>query len=273
MFFSVSATDNSLDNGIDITFKSFNSSTLLSLADHFRELELNDVTIRKSYLPILSRQMFGVFKNVRNLKLEYTTTQEIEGAAFHDLHQLTNLHITNNELTSFKPSVLNSSHLVYLNISNNLISSLSDFNISTLRSLTVLDISNNSLEFLPKDILDTLNTSTHFFLIIDNNPWNCSHPSWKDNLSSEYIVAFCSNTSREQKSFDEIEEQHLVEQTNSTRETPQSCSDNILKDHCPFWIFGALWTGVILGNIRKLKQLVFCPKNIILEEKSTQCGE
>lgn len=234
-------------------------------------MELNGLTIRDSDFPRITREMFESFKNVHTLILDDTKTEAIEEDTFQDLQKLTNLHITNNYITSFKSNILNSSNLVWLDISNNSLTSLSDLNISGIPSVTVLNISHNSLEYLPEDIMFKLNSSNRFFVIVDNNPWNCSHPLWKDKLSTEFVRVFCLNTSVD-SSYAEAEEQNIIGNVNSTKEMSSSCSASIMNRHCPFWIFGALWTGVILGNIRKLKQLVFCPTNITSDDKTTQCG-
>lgn len=216
--------------------------------------------------------MFQNFPLLDTLILDNTNTDEINQNAFSNLQKLKKIHIVNNNLTSFTSNVLNSSVLFWLDLSKNSLVNLTEFNVLSMPSLTILNISDNSLQYLPKSILDKVTSTNSFFLIADNNPWNCSHPKWKQYLTEQLTVALCSNISQVPDSYAESreEESKIIPNVTDSNYTP--CSVGVFKTNCPFWMFGALWVGIILGNIKKLKQLVFCPSSLTLEDKATQCG-
>lgn len=167
--------------------------------------------------------------------------------------------------------MINSNTFIWLDLSNNSLTDMTGFNLDAIPSLTTLNVSDNALEYLPRDFVDKLEETNDFYVIIDNNPWNCSHPEWKDYLSTQLTQAFCSNISSLSDSYksSEVSKQN----TNITTDLSSNCAVLMLKNRCAFWIFGALWVGIILGNISKLKQLLFCPKSQTLKDKATQCGK
>lgn len=205
--------------------------------------------------------------------LDNTQTTEIEKEAFYDLENLKNLYIVNNNLSSLVPDVISPNNsLLWLDLSNNSLTSLTNFNVQAFPSLTVLNVSYNALEYLPIDILDKLRSSNQFYLIIDDNPWNCSRSEWNANLSAELTQAFCTNLSLVEGQY-ATSAQKEVQGSNSTTQFTSNCSSGVFETQCAFWIFGAIWAGIILGNISKLKTMLFCPNNVIMEDKAIQCGK
>lgn len=171
--------------------------------------------------------------------------------------------------------MFNSTSLAWLDISNNSLKSLTDFNVKAIPTLLVLNISYNSLEYLPIDIVDKLRFENKFYVIVDNNPWNCSHPEWKQYLTDELTMAFCSDLATIKIDSYEASDEVDVQQkkfVNSSTSGITRCIEGKFKEYCPFWIFGAVWVGVILGNVRTLKRLICCPTTITKDDKTTQCG-
>lgn len=152
---------------------------------------------------------------------------------------------------------------------------MTDFNIKAIPTLLVLNISNNLLEYLPIDIVDKLRFENKFYIVVDNNTWNCSHPEWKEYLTAELTMAFCSDlTTMKIDSYEapdvvDVENKHFV---NSSTSCVMHCNEGKFKEYCPFWIIGAVWVGVILGNVRTLKRLICCPTTVTKDDKTTQCG-
>lgn len=230
-------------------------------------IEVTDLIVRDTALPKLTRNIFTNFKNIHTLVLDNTKTEEIEEDAFYDLGNLKNLYIVNNHLSNFSSTLINpNSSLIWLDISNNSITTLTNLNVTAIPSLTVLNISHNSLEYLPKDILDKLELFNQFYIIVDGNPWNCFHEEWKEFLSKNLVEAFCLNDTAKQNNFSQLQ------QVNISSLYTHNCSSNVFKTACGFWIFGSLWLGIILGNISKLKKLLFHPYAMNMEDKAIQCG-
>lgn len=256
---------------IQIIFNSINYTKFANITNILGEIEITDLTLRHSPFPKITRETFQNFQDLHTLILDHTNTDEIKENAFCDLQKLKELHIVNNNLTNFKSNMLNSSFLVSLDLSSNSLVNLTDFNVLSLPSLIVLNVSDNSLEYLPINILEKIESTNNFYLIAGDNPWNCSHLQWKEYLSPQLKLALCSNISVLDEGYAEGEEEEPKLNSNVTEIYPQ-CSVGIFKTHCLSWMFGALWVGIILGNVKKLKQLVFCPRNSTMEDKATQCG-
>lgn len=268
MFFRISGRGEE----IKITLNAVNTTKLPNITNILGNIIVTDLTIEDTPIPVLTTETFQNFKYIHTLVLDNTDTEFVENNTFKDLKNLKNLYIVNNKLDNFRLDILNQSSLNWLDLSNNSIYDLSDFHINAISSLTVFNISSNALEFLPKDILDKLKQVNKFYLIVDNNPLDCSHPKWNGNLSEELSRVFCSNTSFIENEFKSAEDQPVS--INSTKQFLANCStDNMFRTRFAFWIFGSIWLGIILGNISKLKQLLFCPQITTVEDKAIQCGK
>lgn len=188
-----------------------------------------------------------------------------------------NLYIVNNNnLSTFNLNRFNSSTLVWLDISNNSLTNLSDFNVNAIPSLLVFNISYNLLEYLPLDILDKLRFANKFYVIVDNNPWNCSRSEWKQYLTADLTMAFCYDLTTMSDSYEASEEVDLAPKqfvNSSSTSCGTHCTEGKFKEYCSFWIFGAVWLGIILGNVRTLKRLICCPTTVTKDDKTTQCGK
>ncbi len=84
------------------------------------------------------------------------------------LSALTNLHLTNNQLSTLPPEIGQLKSLTYLSLSNNQLSTLPP-GIRQLKSLTNLSLSNNQLSTLPPDIGHLISLTN---LYLENNQLN-----------------------------------------------------------------------------------------------------
>uniref|UniRef100_A0AAR5Q461 LRRCT domain-containing protein n=1 Tax=Dendroctonus ponderosae TaxID=77166 RepID=A0AAR5Q461_DENPD len=192
----------------------------------------------------------------------------LQDDAFSGLPLLQDVDLSDNLLCSFnsRPFPLENS-LKTLNLANNLLEDLSRFDIARFPKLHILNLTNNLLQFLPADILQTLQLPNKFHLLADNNPWNCSHPDWSELLVGKLLLAFCTN-----QTFDYApQREHLQESLDGAApacEPPNcyKCSFNF----CLLWLFCGVWIGIIVGNLPKLRTLL-CVKPTAYADGTTQC--
>ncbi|KAJ8938994.1 hypothetical protein NQ318_015559 [Aromia moschata] len=248
-----------------------NISVTLSNADSNAVEELE---VTNSSIIILEEGTFTNFKSLRTLYLRNTTTRYLAEGVFANLLSLTTIGITDNYLETLSSDAFGPNNSVqFLDVSHNLLSDLSDFDVGWFPSLVVLNVSHNRLEHLPAGVLDRLAEVNDFYAIVDNNPWNCSHPAWAERLTETSVAAFCGDhvydSSEAQSKMRALEESPL----NGTEadEEAAGCFWRCAFLTCVWWIIGAVWVGVILGNVCKLKRLLFTqPRTYV--DKNTQCG-
>ncbi|XP_018567353.1 leucine-rich repeat, immunoglobulin-like domain and transmembrane domain-containing protein 2 isoform X2 [Anoplophora glabripennis] len=239
--------------------------------------ELQELKIENSFISVVKGGMFLNFPNIQVLRLRNTSTQTVEEGAFEDLYNLTKIYLTDNYLQDFNSNTFASNNSIrILDLSHNLLNNLDSFDIELIPFLTIMNISHNKMEYLPEGVLNKLKEENHFYLIIDNNPWNCSHPKWIEQLTEILVEAFCNG-----KTFDPSEvnakEANLVnlQYMNNTKSLTETENDNFFcigysLKNCLLWAFGGVWVGVILGNMCKLKRMLFTtPRRY--EDKNTQC--
>ncbi|KAJ8946083.1 hypothetical protein NQ314_008983 [Rhamnusium bicolor] len=219
--------------------------------------------------------MFTNFKNLQNLYLQNTRTNRIEAEAFSVINNLNKLYLTNNYLEKISSNIFpvyNALHT--LDLSHNLLNDLSEFDISMFPSIVFLNISHNRLEYLPENIMNKLKEENKFYLIADNNPWNCEHPGWVQHLTTIFIDAFCTNNNYDSRKVEEKMEKlstgYLVYKDDTG--IWSVCSAKCAFNHCLIWMFGAVWFGIILGNTCKIKRLLFTEPTRY-EDKAIQCGK
>lgn len=222
---------------------------------------LQELRIENSFISVVKSGMFVNFPNVETLRLRNTSTQTIEEGAFEYLTNLKKVYLTDNYLQEFNSNVFPLNNTIrILDLSHNLLNNLDGFDIEMFPILTIMNVSHNRLEYLPESLLNKLKEENNFYLIVDNNPWNCLHSSWTDQLTEILIEAFCTNKTYDPYEMNAKEENltNLQYKNNTKAETETEtnfffCLGYSLKS-CLVWAFGGVWVGVILGNMCKLKR-------------------
>ncbi|XP_074034464.1 uncharacterized protein [Leptinotarsa decemlineata] len=245
-------------------------------AEDILELNISDTPISH-----VDRRTFGRYRNIHTLILRNSDIHSIEYNAFADLSFLRNLNLGNNLLENFSSSVFSENNSLYwLDLSNNLLGDLTNFNVSYFPYLMIMNVSNNRLEYLPENIMDKLKEINNFYIITDNNPWNCSHPGWSQNLNPNLIAAFCTRNMFDNRIIQEklnyLKNEDISygehKNFNSSRNEAirKKCrSKSWCFSYCVFWFVAAVWMGVILGNVCKLKDIV-CRTTLKMRDKYTQ---
>lgn len=160
------------------------------------EQSVTSLSYKDSNIPVITRDTFGKYKYIHTLDLSSSRVQRIDAGAFEDLHILKNLNLKDNYLRELDSNVFGAPTVVpveKLDLSCNLLQDLSNFNVTNFRSNLKLNISHNNLEYLPVSFIEKLRGDNAFYIIIDDNPWNCTHPHWIDLLDQLLIEAFCTN--------------------------------------------------------------------------------
>lgn len=163
-------------------------------------LQLLDLSGNK-FQKIHSNSFAKISKCLNYLILKHNQINIIESLAFNELNDLTYLDLSHNNLTAFDFNLIKTSHLEYLNLTSNVLSSISNYEINNnlislklpnnllktfeifeMLKLTYLDLSQNELtdvkiNNVPK--LATLNLShnklKHFACIESLKELNLSH--------------------------------------------------------------------------------------------------
>ncbi|XP_005752644.1 trophoblast glycoprotein a [Pundamilia nyererei] len=144
-------------------------------------------------------ESFKGLENVTNLSLSNNRISEVESLTFKGLHRLRSLDLSNNQLAVIHPeafAVLNQS-LRELNLSRALynhsaVTSLSTaFHWSSLETLRALDLSDNSLIFLPPCIFSYL--SSLRMLRLSNNSLVAIHNSTLSGLEQLEVLDLTLN--------------------------------------------------------------------------------
>ncbi|XP_050498828.1 leucine-rich repeat, immunoglobulin-like domain and transmembrane domain-containing protein 3 [Diabrotica virgifera virgifera] len=272
----------------------FYSNMIVTIASQ----DIVDLSITNSSISGLNSAMFQKYQYVQTLSITHTKLKYIKERTFHSLDNLQVLNLSHNCIDSFNFKALSSiGNLTSLDLSYNKLESIYNFNLNSFNSL-VLNISDNKMTNLEPEFIQKLNMSNDFYIIINNNPWNCSESKWQKYLSPALLLAFClypqdsrendeqtyyknavfqaveDNTSRV---FPTQEENNIVVQfleENTTRiQMPQNntINCNYLKNcasYCVYWCLGGVWIGIILGNICTIKRLIFSSANT--QDQETQ---
>ncbi|KAL1502058.1 hypothetical protein ABEB36_007261 [Hypothenemus hampei] len=230
--------------------------------------DISSLNITQSHIPIIFQGMFQNFENVQSLYVTSSGVSSVEDNAFALLSSsLQYLSLNNNNLTTLNlcQTISMYDQLKVLNLSFNRLKDLSSFNISCFPKLEILNVRDNLLTHLPKDILEFLQEDNDFYIIVDNNPWNCSHSDWSEYMNEKLIDSFCTN-----KTYIPY---HIPYNSNIVPEELKSFSDNCYKCsfyYCLFWMGGGVWIGIIIGNISIIKKLL-CRKRVEYNDEYTQC--
>ncbi|XP_066255783.1 SLIT and NTRK-like protein 2 isoform X2 [Euwallacea similis] len=266
--------------------------------------DIDLLNITNSHIAVISATTFEGFSALQSIYVTGSNISQIDEGSFTHITGLQYLDLSNNALTKVDFQLaLPGAALKYLNLSNNLLQDISNFNSTYFSKLQLLDLSNNQLSHLPMEVLKKLDMVNDFVIIIDNNPWDCSHPVWSENLNSILLYVFCAvpitetipkettTTRREtmteatQKKTTTLQPlqdrdqfvQAFDNKTASINETHGEKSDYLLVNcykcsfyFCLLWMFVGIWIGIILGNVGKIHHLI-CHNRSSYEDKYTQC--
>ncbi|VEN43685.1 unnamed protein product [Callosobruchus maculatus] len=240
-----------------------------SIDDAFLFEDINELNVTNSYIPSLQPTFFERFPNLNKIVLKNVHLKEIEADTFSKLKALKYLDLGNNNLETFNMS--ESNRLEYLDLSDNNLQNLSFFDeVNSFNSLKYFDISNNYIKFLPKPLMQKLKTDPSFRLIPDGNPWNCNMSEWSGTLNQELIEWFYNRkpTANCQNGNDRLKLASTLEEETPDEEV--TCPTPTCFTQCLFWFFGAIWMGIIIGNVCKIRKLLFSSTRH--EDKTTQYG-
>lgn len=199
---------------------------------------------------MIKRETFNKYQKLQELNIINSRLSSIEDGAFYDLQQLTKVNMSKNFISNLSEKIFSPrSKLWKFVVSHNTLSDIANFDINYLPELTILDISNNYLKYLPVSLINRLKNDNNFTLIASNNPWDCSDKRWSFLLNENLQQTFCG-----------------VTQFLPLRLPPQASFVT-----CVFWIFGSFWCGVIMGNLCMIKKIVF--RNKTKQDQSTQYGD
>ncbi|XP_050310400.1 uncharacterized protein LOC126746271 isoform X2 [Anthonomus grandis grandis] len=255
-------------NALDLTCTGLIEHIPEHLTATINKTYINTLKIINAKLPIVSGATFKGFSgNLQTVYLTSSGVRSVEKGSFNSSADLQYLSLRDNELTELD---LESPALQKLDVSFNLLQDISRFNISAHPRLKVLNVSYNQLTHLPKEILEKLEQKNDFFLVIDNNPWDCLRPQWIDLLSPKLINVFCTDQSYN------ISYKVSDQESNEPKNIPKTnCNEPMICLKCSYtfclvWLFSGIWAGVILGNVGMIKRMV-CGRMPMYADKHTQC--
>ncbi|CAG9854416.1 unnamed protein product [Phyllotreta striolata] len=253
-------------------------------------LDVVEVNIINSSLPSIANWTFSKFKYLRTLNVRNSRLTGISEGAFSSLDNLQNLYLSDNLLDNIDSNIINETKnlLSRLDLSCNRIKTLENFNASNFPRLKLMNVSNNELEFLPEDLLQKLARNEEFYLIVDNNPWNCSNVNWGKSFDAGgglWRDIFCNQSYNKNRRKNTREDEVPFTETSMSKENNSeildgdnyciySCSyTSRCFSYCTLWFVGGIWIGVILGNVCKIRKLMCKPDPVARtqQEQHTQC--
>ncbi|CAH1962993.1 unnamed protein product [Acanthoscelides obtectus] len=237
-----------------------------SIDDTYLLEEVSELNITNSYIPLIEPVFFERLPNLNKVVLRNVHLRGIMPDAFSNLTALKYLNLGNNNLDTFNIST--DICLEVLDLSDNNLQNLSDSDIGCIKNLKFLDISNNNIKFLPSSLLEKLKTDIGFTLVSHGNPWNCNLKEWVTSLNQELTDLFCNRKPTGNCQTGIKRTTFALKEKSSDGE--EHCPIPTCFKQCLFWFFGAIWIGVIIGNVCKIKKLL-C-SNIRHEDKTTQYG-
>lgn len=260
----------------DVTCTGINADQLpKDISVTLNQTDIVSFNITKGIIPTISPTTFKNFINLQSLYITDSKVSNLEDNAFSHALDLQDLSLNNNVLTGFNSRSLSpENRLRTLDLSNNRLNDFADFNISYFPKLNALNLASNLLTHLPVDLVQMLKEQNEFYLVADNNPWNCSHPNWSEYLTDQLVNAFCTN-----KTFGQEIDGRMIENGLDARSEPTDENDCKKADctkysfyYCLLWSFCGIWIGIIVGNIGKIKNLI-CGRPVAYADEYTQCGK
>lgn len=253
--------------------------------------DMSSLDITEGNIPNISSVLLHDFTSIQTLYITNSRVSTIESDAFLELtSRFQELSLSGNALTNFSFEGLSSlNSLKFIDLSSNLLEYLSDFNASYFPNLQKLNVSNNFLRYLPIDILNRLKEVEKFYVLIDNNPWDCTDPNWSEHLTDEMVKAFCNEnvfdyTPTSLLDDPESETEASIIENIETFDNHTTLKNDTLNEDsspncykcsfyfCLLWLGVGIWIGIILGNIGKIKKLL-CNKTPTFADEYTQCGK
>lgn len=252
--------------------------------------DMSSLKITEGNIPNITPALLHDFTSIQILHITNSRVSTIESDAFLELtSQCQDLSLRGNALTNFTFENFSPvNKLKIIDLSSNLLEDLSEFNASYFPDLQVFNVSNNLLKYLPIGILNRLNEVEKFYVLIDNNPWDCTDPNWSEHLTDDLIKAFCNENVFDYTPIgladdQENETEPSIENIIETFENHTTLKNDTLNEDnnspncykcsfyfCLLWLGGGIWFGIILGNIVKIKRLL-CNKTPSYIDKCTQC--
>ncbi|RZB40549.1 LRR 8 domain containing protein [Asbolus verrucosus] len=199
----------------------------------------------------------GNYKQLKQLDIINSKVSFIDDGTFCDLEQLMELNMAKNFITRLNHNIFGPNKLWKFVISDNMLSDLKDFDINYFPNLKFFDISNNKLKTLPINLLEKLKKDKNFTISAKSNPWNCTNKNWTRLLDTVLFHKFCDDNQPE--FVDEMPRFLAIE----APPKPNFIS-------CAFWIAGAFWIGIIVGNIFLIRRTLFRKVNKTKVNQSTQ---
>ncbi|EFA01179.1 leucine-rich repeat-containing protein 15 [Tribolium castaneum] len=213
---------------------------------------ITKLNLANSDLLMIKRETFNKYQKLEELNIINSRLNAIADGAFYDLPQLTKVNMSKNLISGLSEKIFRpGSKLWKFVVSYNMLSDIDDFDIGYLPELAILDISNNHMRYLPASVVNKLKNDNNFTLIAANNPWDCTNEKWRDLLDKHLAEKFCGP---------EVSPHSLVMTL-----PPQAGFTT-----CIFWIVGAFWCGIILGNLCIIRKLVCKPKGLSKQDQCTQ---
>ncbi|CAH0548069.1 unnamed protein product [Brassicogethes aeneus] len=229
-----------------------------------------NLNITNSYVNLIQRKNFVNYKNLRYLSICHSQLMFVEENAFLDLLYLEELDLSDNFLRRISTNLFpDNNKIISLMVPNNLIEDLDDFDINRFPHLKKINLSNNILEYLPSNLINKMASSKDFIIAVNKNPFNCSHVKWKQYLTNR--PQFCNEFNL--GNTEKLKLQPIVAPLSEDSENKTIPKDYCIK-HCHFfncliWTFSGIWIGIIVGNVCKIKDLIFLKKKRV-ENKFTQ---
>ncbi|XP_044003398.1 phospholipase A2 inhibitor beta-like [Aphidius gifuensis] len=147
-----------------------------------------EINMKHINLPVLPKNIFTGFDNLRELYLSHNRLYRLESGTFNNLSKLTSLYIKNNNITELPSDIFNGlKQLRFLILSSNKLNSLEPGTFNNLSKLVFLHIENNNLTALSSNVFNGLDKLED--LNLSWNKLNSLEPGTFNNLSNlEYLL-------------------------------------------------------------------------------------
>ncbi len=124
-------------------------------------INLQTLDLTGNQLVALPSNVFKDLKNLAQLRLEYNRIENINQGAFEGLTSLTNLNLGGNRLSAISDNTFQGlgASLEYLEMSSNMLTSISSKAFRSMSGLKYISLHNNQLAMLPKDLFYTVSSA------------------------------------------------------------------------------------------------------------------
>ena len=135
----------------------------------------------------IPHQLFIEVKNLTGLKLDFNKIQEVGSSNLENAHELLELSLRNNSLRILKNYDFNSTTLIDLDLSCNMINEIEVEAFSKVVNLTNLNLSNNQLKVLNGGVFKYL-TSINLLCLKENFLKTISSSLFASNQGIKYLI-------------------------------------------------------------------------------------